>query len=175
MTEKLCIACDEPATGTIQETGSPHVHAYCMAHGEMQKRSLDSVLKAYTFTSIVATEPNEGQLLAQSYGQLETVHTENVGLRKAVAQLRIDWNICDQERQAHKVALGRAEESRDEWKRLYSVVTEQLASANELLDSLGVERPGVANERVEGSEVEPLPGVNAGSDTNRPPAKPEHS
>lgn len=167
-----CIQCDEEATSQIQVTGEPEARKLCMQHGELLKRQLDSVLTPYQFTSILHRDPSEKELLADSYGKLQQVHTENEGLRKAVTRLERELNECDQERQRLGVELGRTQLAKQDSESLSHTLLDQyvteLAECHELLDSNGIPRPGATQERVEGSEVEPLTGMGAGADPNGP-------
>ena len=175
---KDCTAtdCDDTADLEIQIAGEPNARAYCLNHGQQERQKLDSLLVSHQVTSLVQTDPSESHLLAASYGQLEQVHTENIGLRKAVEQARRDWNEADQARQAvtvdrdRKAALVQELSTQlIEASAALDQVKAQLAAANELLDLHGITAgDGTTDERVQGGKVEPLTGVGAGSDPNGP-------
>jgi ribosomal protein S11 len=172
--------CQEAAALTVQVVGEATTLAYCMHHGQARRQQLDSLLVPFTSTSIVMTDPTEKELLADSYGKLQTVHTENEGLRKAVTRLERELNACDQERQAVKVQLARAVEQIELLEAEAEATADELdrfkgylQAANELLDLHGIERPGVTDQGLQSGEVEQLPGVRAGADPDSPASKVE--
>lgn len=156
--------CDEAAALEILITGETTTRTFCMQHGQDEKQRLDSNLRPYTSTSIVRTDPSQQELLADSYGKLEQVHTENLGLRKSVTRLETALNISDQDRQRLAIDLDRKSALVEELttqiiaaSAQLDQVKAQLASADELLESLGAERGDAVgtteHHRVEGGQV----------------------
>lgn len=169
--------CDAEASCQVQASGTPTAQPLCMAHAEIVKQRFGQLLVPYTFTSLVKTDPTEKELLADSYGMLQDVHTQNEGLRKAVARLERELNQTDQERQRLGVDLLRKTALVEELStqlvgkdsQLSDFRDVELAEAHELLTANGIPLP--QHERVEGSEVKPLSGVDADTDPDSPTAK----
>lgn len=155
-----CVApdCDDEPTVSIAISGDATVRKYCLHHGQQEHRRLEAQLITHQVTSLARTEPNDADKLGKAYGDLQKQHEELIGSRKAVERLERMWNEADQERQALKVSLQRSTD------KLLELAQENARLVGEL---------AAAHDRLQALEVEPLAGVDAGTDPNGPTSKVE--
>jgi septal ring factor EnvC (AmiA/AmiB activator) len=161
-----CAVCPEEATSEIRLESTSAVTSLCQTHAETTKRELDGKLLRYQLTSIAVLPATDAEQVQQLSEELAEAEEDNASARLRISELTAMVNERN-----HRIANLERELTKARQQAPTNPFPQQqpsplVADARRLVGDLG-------QQRVEGSEVKPLPGVNAPPDAHGPTPKPE--